>query len=69
MHYALLEVLLSPFRAFILGGTEISLIGGSTLEANSDQIELLVHVAGILLVILIPLYKELLLEVQYGVGQ
>ena len=66
---ALLEVLLGPFCAFVLGGTEIPLCGGSTLEATAEQIELLVHVVGILLVILVPSYKELLLEIMYGVGQ
>jgi hypothetical protein len=66
---ALLEVLLGPFHAFVLDGTEIRLCGGSTLEATTEHIELLVHVVGILLVILVPSYKELLLEVLYGVGQ
>ena len=65
---ALLEVLLGPFCSFILGGTEIPLCGGSTLDAIVEQIELLVHV-GILLVILVPSHKELLLEIRYGVGQ
>jgi hypothetical protein len=34
-----------------------------------EQIKLLVHIIGILLVVLVPSYKELLLKVWYGVGQ
>jgi hypothetical protein len=65
----LLEVLLGPFCAFVLGGTEIPLCGGSTLEATTEQIKLLVYVVGILLVIIVPSYKELLLKIWYDVGQ
>ena len=66
---ALLEVLPGPFCALVLGGTEIPLCGGCTLDATAEQIKLLVHVVGILLVILVPSYKELLLKIRYRVGQ
>ncbi len=66
---ALLEVLLSPFHAFVFGGTEIPLCGSSALQATTKQIKLLVCVLGIILVVLVPSYKELLLEVRYGIGQ
>jgi len=66
---ALLEVLLGPFHAFVLGGTKIPLFSGSALQAAAEQIELLVHIIGIFLVVLVPSYKKLLLEVRYGVGQ
>ena len=65
---ALLEVLLSLFRAFVLGGTKIPLCGDSTLQAAVEQIKLLVHKDRILLVVLVPLYKKLHLKVRYGVG-
>ena len=66
---ALLGVLLGLFCSFILGSTKIPLCGSSTLQATAKQIELLVHLIEILLAVLVPSYKKLLLEVQYGVGQ
>ena len=40
IYQAQLEVFLCTFGAFVLGGTEIPLCGGSTLQAAAEQIEL-----------------------------
>ena len=66
---ALLEVLLGPLFPFVFGSTKVPFGDSHVWKAAAKQVELLVHVFGIVFMIIFPSHQELRFEVRNGVGQ